>query len=241
MAAVNEKLLDERLAALEAARGWSPRLVSKLESHIRSADDAALLRINPISFATEKNLAEDEAIDLFLHASALGLFEMNWILICPRLLLRHRQLPGAQESQQPLPLHQLPHRSRGCARRHDRGHLHGEPGRPPDRLSRSGDALGRGLHLSLSDGGGGADPGWHPLHEDKAEAGPRDGLHRTGRDEDARGSWPSRPRCVAAASTATLDSCSSSIPPFRRPSSALRYAVSSIPARRMGAPLRRAR
>ena len=83
MTSVNEKLLDERLAALEAARGWSPRLVSKLESHIRSADDAALLRINPISFAAEKNVAEDEAIDLFLHASALGLFEMNWILICP--------------------------------------------------------------------------------------------------------------------------------------------------------------
>lgn len=83
MAAVNEKLLDERLAALEAARGWSPRLVSKLESHIRSADDAALLRTNPIRFAAEKNIAEEEAIDLFLHATAVGLFEMNWILLCP--------------------------------------------------------------------------------------------------------------------------------------------------------------
>ena len=83
MASIDEKLLDERLTALESARTWSPRLVSKLESHIRSASDAELLRINPISFAAEKNLAEEEAIDLFLHASALGLFEMNWILICP--------------------------------------------------------------------------------------------------------------------------------------------------------------
>ena len=49
MAAVNEKLLEEQLTALEAARTWSPRLVSKLESHIRSANDAELLRINPIS------------------------------------------------------------------------------------------------------------------------------------------------------------------------------------------------
>jgi class 3 adenylate cyclase len=83
MAAIDEKLLEERLTALESARSWSPRLVSKLESHIRSADDAALLRINPVRFAAQKNLAEDEAIDLFLHASALGLFEMNWILLCP--------------------------------------------------------------------------------------------------------------------------------------------------------------
>lgn len=83
MAPVDERLLDERLAALEAARTWSPRLVSKLESHIRGAEDVELLRINPIAFAAEKNLVEAEAIDLFLHASALGLFEMTWILICP--------------------------------------------------------------------------------------------------------------------------------------------------------------
>ena len=83
MVEINEKLFDERLAALEAARAWSPRLVSKLESHIRAADDAALLRINPVGFAAEKGLSEAEVIDLFLHAAALGLFEMTWILICP--------------------------------------------------------------------------------------------------------------------------------------------------------------
>ena len=83
MAEISEKLLDERLAALEAARAWSPRLVSKLESHIRVADDAALFRINPVSFAAEKDLSETEVIDLFLHAAAVGLFEINWIIICP--------------------------------------------------------------------------------------------------------------------------------------------------------------
>lgn len=83
MAAINEKLLDERLGALEAARSWSPRVMSKLESHIRGAEDVGLLRINPIGFGAEKGIAEAEAIDLFLHATALGLFEMTWILICP--------------------------------------------------------------------------------------------------------------------------------------------------------------
>ncbi|MBJ6128568.1 adenylate/guanylate cyclase domain-containing protein [Microvirga splendida] len=81
-AVVHEQALDERLAALEAARAWSPRVISKLESHIRSADDAALFRINPIRFATEKNIAEAEAVDLFLHGAFLGLFEMDWLLLC---------------------------------------------------------------------------------------------------------------------------------------------------------------
>ena len=50
----NEDLLDKRLAALELARAWSPRIISKLENHIRSAEDAKLFRINPCSFAAEK-------------------------------------------------------------------------------------------------------------------------------------------------------------------------------------------
>jgi class 3 adenylate cyclase len=80
---INEKLLDERLAALEAKRPWSPRLVAKLENHIRSAEDIELFRINPYRFAEDKGIAAEEAIDVYLHASALGLFEMDWFLLCP--------------------------------------------------------------------------------------------------------------------------------------------------------------
>jgi hypothetical protein len=79
---VHETILDERLGALEGARAWNPRVISKLESHIRTADDVALFRINPIRFAAEKNIAEAEAIDLFLHGAFLGLFEMDWLSSC---------------------------------------------------------------------------------------------------------------------------------------------------------------
>jgi len=81
---VDERMLDERLARLEAARPWSPRIVSRLEALIRTDDDAALFRINPFTFASQWGLNEGEAIDLFLHATALGLFEMDLLLICPR-------------------------------------------------------------------------------------------------------------------------------------------------------------
>jgi class 3 adenylate cyclase len=81
---VDERMLDERLAQLEGARLWSPRVVSRLEALIRTDDEAALFRVNPFAFASERGLEEDEAIDLFLHATAQGLFEMDWLLICPR-------------------------------------------------------------------------------------------------------------------------------------------------------------
>jgi class 3 adenylate cyclase len=81
---VDERTLDERLARLEAVRPWSPRVVSRLEALLRSNDDAALFRVNPFTFASQQGLDEGEAIDLFLHATALGLFEMDWLLICPR-------------------------------------------------------------------------------------------------------------------------------------------------------------
>ena len=80
---IDEKKLEERLVALEAAKSWSPRVVSRLETLLRSGTDEALYRINPIHFATEKSIAEPEAIDLFLHACVAGLFDMDWQLVCP--------------------------------------------------------------------------------------------------------------------------------------------------------------
>ncbi len=81
---IDERALDERLAKLEAARVWSPRIVSRLEALIRDEDDAALFRVNPFTLARQRDLDPAEATDLLLHATAQGLFEMDWLLICPR-------------------------------------------------------------------------------------------------------------------------------------------------------------
>lgn len=79
---LDERVLEDRLAALEAARGWSPRVVSRLESRIRSGDDLALFRMNPLAYASETSMEEAEAIDLFLVASHVGLVDMDWIIVC---------------------------------------------------------------------------------------------------------------------------------------------------------------
>jgi class 3 adenylate cyclase len=80
---IDEKKLEERLVALEAAKSWSPRVVSRLEMLLRSGPDEALYRINPVQFAADKSIAEAEAVDLFLHACVAGLFDMDWLLVCP--------------------------------------------------------------------------------------------------------------------------------------------------------------
>jgi class 3 adenylate cyclase len=82
-AAIDEKVLDEKLAGLEKARAWSPRVISKLEALLRHEDDFALYNINPLKFAADKGISESEAIDLFLHATKAGLFTMSWHLLCP--------------------------------------------------------------------------------------------------------------------------------------------------------------
>ena len=79
---LNAAELESRLAALESARNWGPRIVSRLESRIRSADDLALFRVNPKAYATETSMSEAEAIDLFLYATHVGLFQMEWNLVC---------------------------------------------------------------------------------------------------------------------------------------------------------------
>src|SRR5688572_25907608 len=79
---LKEQVLDEKLSELEQARQWSPRVISKLETLIRTGSDLDLFRINPIQYATDRSMAEQEAVDLFLYGAKVGLFEMDWHLVC---------------------------------------------------------------------------------------------------------------------------------------------------------------
>ena len=82
---IDEKLLEEILTDLEKTRSWTPRTIAKLESLIHSEDEFALFRINPIRFADERNVSEAEAIDLFLHATRLGLFQYGLAIALPAM------------------------------------------------------------------------------------------------------------------------------------------------------------
>lgn len=84
MTNIQERLLESKMTEIEQARSWSPRVISKFETLIRSADDQWLYRINPLAFARDRAIAESESIDLFLHATRSGLFDMSWDVVCPQ-------------------------------------------------------------------------------------------------------------------------------------------------------------
>lgn len=84
MTNVQDQLLESKMTEIEQARSWSPRVISKFETLIRSGDDLSLYRVNPLVFARERAISEAESIDLFLHATRGGLFEMSWDVVCPQ-------------------------------------------------------------------------------------------------------------------------------------------------------------
>jgi len=84
MTNIKERLLESKMTEIEQARIWSPRVISRFETLVRSGDDLSLYRINPLSFARDRAISEAECIDLFLHATRSGLFEMSWDVVCPQ-------------------------------------------------------------------------------------------------------------------------------------------------------------
>jgi class 3 adenylate cyclase len=94
-AQIDDGILEHRLSELEKAHNWNPRVISKLETFIRTADDYDLFRINPIQYGNARGLSEGEAIDLFIFATKVGLFEMDWQLLCafcPQVVGSFREL-----------------------------------------------------------------------------------------------------------------------------------------------------
>jgi class 3 adenylate cyclase len=83
MASIDERLLENKMTQIEQARTWSPRVISKFETLIRSGDEVSLYRANPLAFARDRGVAEPESIDLFLHAARAGLVDMHWDILCP--------------------------------------------------------------------------------------------------------------------------------------------------------------
>src|SRR5215467_12965313 len=57
--------------------------VSAIEKLIQDGPDRDLCRINALAFAAQHKLNEEDVIAAFLHAAALGIFDMSWNILCP--------------------------------------------------------------------------------------------------------------------------------------------------------------
>lgn len=72
---------EARFSVLRQSAG--ARAAAVLEQLVRDAPDDALNRINVLDFAAEHGLPVEKALDAFLHAARLGLFDMQWNVLCP--------------------------------------------------------------------------------------------------------------------------------------------------------------
>lgn len=60
-----------------------PAAAAALEALVRDGADADLNRVNALEFAQSRGLPVEKALGAFLHAARLGLFEMQWNILCP--------------------------------------------------------------------------------------------------------------------------------------------------------------
>jgi hypothetical protein len=70
----------ERLLALR--KQADPGIAEAIEKFIRDAPDVRLNRINPLAFAAEFGFAETTCVAAFLHATQIGIFELDWNVVC---------------------------------------------------------------------------------------------------------------------------------------------------------------
>jgi class 3 adenylate cyclase len=80
---MKEAILNQKFTNLASFPILKKEVLKKAEDVIRSTDDWKLARINPLSFAKEHGLNEDETINFFVHATKVGLFDFAYNLLCP--------------------------------------------------------------------------------------------------------------------------------------------------------------
>jgi class 3 adenylate cyclase len=80
---VDEALLAAHLERIGTSLPGSESLQDVLATFIRRADEADVVRINPVRFAAAHGLEKAAVVDLFLHARKVGLLTMEWQYVCP--------------------------------------------------------------------------------------------------------------------------------------------------------------
>lgn len=75
-----------RLDALRGKDALSAAILDAFATFLAGAPDEALFRMSPLRYAAERGIAEQEAIDLFLHATHVGILEFAWGVLCPGCL-----------------------------------------------------------------------------------------------------------------------------------------------------------
>jgi len=81
---MKSELLRKKIESLKGYENLDKVYLDTLYEILINSTDWDLFRINPIRFALENNLNEQKIIDIFVHASKIGLFEFEWSMLCPK-------------------------------------------------------------------------------------------------------------------------------------------------------------
>jgi class 3 adenylate cyclase len=80
---MDERTLEQRLSALAGYPLIGAAAAKRFGEWMRKQDDWGLFRVNPLGFATQNGVPQREAVDLFVHAARVGLFDFAFNQLCP--------------------------------------------------------------------------------------------------------------------------------------------------------------
>ena len=80
---MKQNILKQKINGLSSYDALKNESVKRFGTIIGGLDDWSLARINPIAFAQTHNFDEGESIDLFVHGAKIGLFDMEYNVLCP--------------------------------------------------------------------------------------------------------------------------------------------------------------
>ncbi|RKZ65068.1 MAG: adenylate/guanylate cyclase domain-containing protein [Candidatus Parabeggiatoa sp. nov. 3] len=80
---VNESILQQKIQSLLQYPILNKQSVKTVADILKTQDDWSLFRINPLHFANQHGLNEHECLDIFVHGTKIGLFDLSYEMVCP--------------------------------------------------------------------------------------------------------------------------------------------------------------
>lgn len=75
--------IRQALEAAAARSGCGHHDLDRFAGHLENLAPYRAARINPFEFAEEAGMEPETAVDLFVHGAKLGVFDLEWGMICP--------------------------------------------------------------------------------------------------------------------------------------------------------------
>src|SRR4051794_21965831 len=80
---MDARTLEQKVQALGSFPAIGAELAGRFGALVAKQDDWGLFRINPLRFGEQHGLERRQALDLFVHAAKVGLFDFAYNQLCP--------------------------------------------------------------------------------------------------------------------------------------------------------------